>query len=143
MAQQARSTRLATDLTRQSVLWSPAPGHVLPAAAEIEREADKETDAAPPRFAARVTTEKPGPVPESLHDYLPSRNSRMRPAPKTLKDLPGLGPGLRWALRQAGIGSLADLADAQPEALRKKMGQIGPLIDIDLWVRLARQSMVR
>ena len=88
---------------------------VLPAAAVLpfQRVAD--------RGGARVEPEAP-------------------PAPSDLDRLPGAGPGLVWALEQAGVARLADLAGAAPEPLADQLGPIGGLIDLPGWIAFARAA---
>jgi predicted flap endonuclease-1-like 5' DNA nuclease len=56
----------------------------------------------------------------------------------SLQSLPGVGPGLVWLLNEQGIGSLEDLAARDPEELRSVLGLLGPFVDIDSWIALAR-----
>ena len=60
--------------------------------------------------------------------------------PQGLADLPGIGPGLVWIFGQSNIHTLPDLAAADPVALRKSLGLIGELIDIDDWIARARAA---
>lgn len=57
-----------------------------------------------------------------------------------LDRLPGIGPGLIWALERAGIRNFADLAATSPEALARQLGPIGGLIDLDVWIDCARRA---
>lgn len=51
--------------------------------------------------------------------------------------LPGIGPGLVWLFSQAGVLSLADLAAADAEALTNRLGLVGELIDVGVWIEVA------
>jgi hypothetical protein len=55
-----------------------------------------------------------------------------------LRSLAGVGPGLAWALRRAGIPDLASVAAIEPEALAARLGPIGPLVPARAWVEAAR-----
>lgn len=48
-----------------------------------------------------------------------------------LARLPEVGSGLIWLLARAGIRDLADLAAADPDALRGRLGLAGQLLDIE------------
>ncbi len=52
------------------------------------------------------------------------------PEPDDLDAVPGLGPGLLWALREAGVRNVAALCAADPEALALRLGVVGRLIDV-------------
>lgn len=57
-----------------------------------------------------------------------------------LSRLPGIGPGLIWLFGTAGIHTLEDLAAAEPEALRTRLGLAGQLLDLDGWIAAARDG---
>ena len=64
-------------------------------------------------------------------------------APRTPGDLdrlPGVGPGLIWALERAGIARLADLAPLAPSELAARLGPLGRLIPAERWIALAREA---
>jgi predicted flap endonuclease-1-like 5' DNA nuclease len=52
--------------------------------------------------------------------------------------LAGVGPGLAWALRRAGIPDLAGVAALEPEALAARLGPLGRLVPARAWVEAAR-----
>jgi predicted flap endonuclease-1-like 5' DNA nuclease len=93
--------------------------------------------AAAPAAAPAPATE-PGAV-------LPFRAVRERPAPAPgdLDGLPGAGPGLVWALEQAGLRSLADLAPLAPGELAGRLGPIGRLVPTEAWIAAARAAAAR
>ena len=62
------------------------------------------------------------------------------PPPGDLDRLPGAGPGLVWALEQAGVARLADLAACAPAPLADRLGPIGGLIDLPGWIAFARSA---
>jgi predicted flap endonuclease-1-like 5' DNA nuclease len=58
--------------------------------------------------------------------------------PCDLDRLPGAGPGLVWALRQAGFSRRADLAPLAPEDLAACLGPLGALAPTATWIAAAR-----
>lgn len=54
--------------------------------------------------------------------------------------LPGIGPGLIWALGRAGVADLAALATAEPEALAARLGPAGRLVPLRAWIAFAREG---
>ena len=54
--------------------------------------------------------------------------------------LAGVGPGLAWALRRAGIPDLASVAALEPEALAARLGPLGRLVPARAWVEAARAA---
>lgn len=75
--------------------------------------------------------ERPGPSPASAVTPDPDPNS-------DLFALPGAGSGLVWMLQNAGVGTMRELADADPEALSQRLGLIGQILDIGHWIDFAR-----
>lgn len=59
-------------------------------------------------------------------------------AASDLARLPGVGPGLVWKLQAAGIGSLGALAGADAGDLRRALGALSGLVDVDAWIAFAR-----
>ena len=63
------------------------------------------------------------------------------PAPDPTSDLaclPGAGPGLIWMLNACDVHSLSDLAAEDPAELTEKLGVVGPIINVEHWVTLAK-----
>lgn len=60
--------------------------------------------------------------------------------PRALADLPGVGPGLIWLFEEAGVRSLGDLAAADPNVLRARLGVLGALLDLESWIALAKMA---
>ena len=58
--------------------------------------------------------------------------------PCDLERLDGVGPGLVWALRRAGIADLAGLAALEPEGLAARLGPLGRLVPARAWIAAAR-----
>jgi len=61
-------------------------------------------------------------------------------APGDLDRLPGVGPGLIWALERAGLFRLADLAPLSPAELAARLGPLGRLIPAERWIASAREA---
>ena len=57
-----------------------------------------------------------------------------------LDRLPGVGPGLIWALDRAGLRCLADLAPLAPSDLAARLGPLGRLIPAERWIAAAREA---
>ncbi|HYN46562.1 MAG TPA: hypothetical protein VES64_07720, partial [Allosphingosinicella sp.] len=57
-----------------------------------------------------------------------------------LDRLAGAGPGLIWALRRAGLRSLADLAPLGEEELVARLGPLGRLVPAAAWIAAARAA---
>jgi predicted flap endonuclease-1-like 5' DNA nuclease len=81
----------------------------------------------------------PAPAPEPPGAVLPFRAGRGEPA-SDLARLPGVGPGLIWALERAGIVSLAVLAALEPEDLAARLGPLGRLVPAEAWITAARAA---
>jgi predicted flap endonuclease-1-like 5' DNA nuclease len=77
------------------------------------------------------------PAPEQPGAVLPFRGQR---EPCDLARLPGVGPGLIWALERAGIASLAALAPLEPEDLALRLGPLGRLVPAEAWIAAARAA---
>ena len=63
-----------------------------------------------------------------------------RAAASDLDRLQGIGPGLLWALRRAGIAGLADLAALEPATLAARLGPLGRLVPAGDWIAVARSG---
>lgn len=57
-----------------------------------------------------------------------------------LDRLPGVGPGLVWALERAGLRRLADLAPLAPAELAARLGPLGRLVPAERWIAAAREA---
>lgn len=97
----------------------PAESSIEPTAPELETESESES--AEPIDA---------PEAHEAHDV-----------PRALADLPGVGPGLIWLFEEAGVKSLEDLAIADAQALRARLGVLGALLDIESWTALAKEAV--
>jgi hypothetical protein len=52
----------------------------------------------------------------------------------------GFGPGMLIRLSQLGLHTITDLAEANAEQLRLELGDISRLVDVEAWIRNARQT---
>jgi predicted flap endonuclease-1-like 5' DNA nuclease len=68
----------------------------------------------------------------------PGSAAAMRHDLTDLSAIPGIGPGLIWMLREAGVATLEDLARADAQDLARKLGSIARLLDLDWFIDLAR-----
>ncbi|MEO1067355.1 MAG: hypothetical protein AAFW47_08245 [Pseudomonadota bacterium] len=57
---------------------------------------------------------------------------------RSLGDIPGLGAGMIWRLNQLGIMNVDDLAASDVAALTHRLGAVGRLVNVALWVALAK-----
>jgi hypothetical protein len=51
----------------------------------------------------------------------------------------GFGPGMVIRLGQLGLRTVSDLARADADQIRSDLGEISRLVDVDAWIRSARQ----
>jgi predicted flap endonuclease-1-like 5' DNA nuclease len=93
---------------------------------------------AEPQAESRATTEAGDTAPPAV-----AGGTEASPAvdESDLHALPGAGIGLVWMLQRCGVSSLADLADADPERLRRDMGLVGELLDLSTWIAFARDAV--
>jgi predicted flap endonuclease-1-like 5' DNA nuclease len=63
------------------------------------------------------------------------------PAPIDLSVIPNLGPAMRNRLHQLGVTTVADLAAIDPESLRRLLGPISALANIDRWIADAQAML--
>jgi predicted flap endonuclease-1-like 5' DNA nuclease len=59
-------------------------------------------------------------------------------AASELDGLPGVGPGLAWALARAGLVRRADLAALEAAELAARLGPLGRLVPAEAWIAAAR-----
>lgn len=72
---------------------------------------------------------------------VPSDPARGGGRPISLSDAAGVGPVMCIRLQHLGYGSVEELAHADPETLRRKLGTISRLLDIEGWIARARNSL--
>ena len=87
----------------------------------------------PPAPGEVLPFQRPAP-PEARESGAPA------PAGDDLGRLAGVGPGLAWALRRAGIPDLAGVAALEPEALAARLGPLGRLVPARAWIEAARAA---
>jgi predicted flap endonuclease-1-like 5' DNA nuclease len=85
---------------------------------------------------ARAPAPAPAPEPGAV---LPFQRPAIT-APSDLGRLPGVGPGLVWALERAGLRRLADLAALEPKELAERLGPLGRLVPAQTWIAAARAA---
>lgn len=143
-----RSRQRALRAERLARLRPPASVAAGPAAASSD-----EAETALQEFLRALTGDLPAAAPaqaaaepaEVLSFQRPERPAGIPEASAVavsdLERLPGVGPNLVWALEQAGIGCLADLAPLTPEDLVARLGPIGRLVPAAGWIAAARASL--
>lgn len=57
-----------------------------------------------------------------------------------LRNLPGAGPGLLWMLQQCDIHTLQDLAETEAAVLVPKLGLVGQILNVEIWLDYAKKS---
>jgi predicted flap endonuclease-1-like 5' DNA nuclease len=125
-----------------------APAKAAPPPAEdlIEDEAEDELadlSEVTVSTAAAAMALRAGGAGEPTNTPVSAPQSAPEPAPPAEPDdldaVPGLGPGLLWVLREAGVRNVAALRAADPEALADRLGVVGRLIDVAGLQRLASE----
>jgi predicted flap endonuclease-1-like 5' DNA nuclease len=97
-------------------------------------------DAALEEFLRALTGSAPAREPEPGSEPAAVLHFQRPEPPTDLDRLPGAGPGLIWALGQAGIRSLADLAPLEAAELAARLGPIGRLVPAQAWIDIARAA---
>lgn len=93
--------------------------------------------ARPEPAAAAVAGDPPPPAPDPGRDLA---RDLIRDG-DDLRRLPGVGPGLVWALERAGVRRLADMAPLAPADLAARLGPLGRLVPADAWIATARAAI--
>jgi len=89
-------------------------------------------------IAAPGSSEVSAAVPADLSDPAPElAQAAENPAPAIT--VTALGPGMLARLRLLGYGHVADLADANPIALRHGLGDISRLFNVEGWIAEAKR----
>jgi predicted flap endonuclease-1-like 5' DNA nuclease len=117
---------------------APAPLAFPPVGAAPPTASERDAAAALEEFLRSLTQGLAGgapAAPAAPGEVLPFP---AREAPCDLERLEGVGPGLLWLLRRAGIAALADLAALEPEALATRLGPVGRLVPARAWIAAAR-----
>lgn len=94
---------------------------------------------------ATATPQDPAPLaPEPLPpaaSVLPfHRPGTGDPVLSDIEHLPGVGPGLAWALRRAGLARRADLSGLEPGDLVALLGPLGRLVPAAAWIAAGRAA---
>lgn len=138
--------------------WLPAASDAAPAAPVVAPAAEppaapapppvSEAPAAAPKRKAAAGSRKHKRIAEIVRDVAgeasvehpgevePPAGGAERPA-LDLTALGILGPGLRWRLSQLGIDSLRSLSTADAAWLRRELGEIGMLTNVEAWIEAA------
>ena len=119
----------------------PAPADDPDAAAALEeflRSLTQGLSGQPPRPPAAAEAAAPAEVLRFERPPSPEGAGRAEAAPCDLERLEGVGPGLVWALRRAGIRDLAGMAALEPAGLAARLGPIGRLVPAEAWIASAR-----
>jgi predicted flap endonuclease-1-like 5' DNA nuclease len=87
-------------------------------------------------FLRALTGDRPPPAAPAAEPAAVLRFQR--PEASDLARLPGVGPGLIWAMERAGLRRLADLAPLEPKELAARLGPLGRLVPAQSWIAAAR-----
>lgn len=106
---------------------------------------DEEEEVGAPAVASAITAEatpdlspcEDPPVAKAMAEE--ARDDAQPAAPPALP-LPGMGPGMVLRLRHLGIESTAQMAEADPAALRRALGPISRLVNVEGWIAAARET---
>lgn len=103
------------------------------------------------RPGSQATPTRPTPVPAAKaptpppYPVVPVAASRQLPPPATvqpadddLTSIWGVGPAVQQRLNDAGIHSYAQLVDSSPEQLRRALGEVARLANVEQWIEQAR-----
>lgn len=106
----------------------------LPAEAEPPGEAEWEADGhdlsvMTVSMAASAVAQRAAQDPAPSPPVSPAPD--LAAAPSDLGQLPGVGPGLVWLLREAGVSDCAALSSANTAQLSDRLGLVGRLVDIE------------
>lgn len=124
---------------------APAARAVLPEAAPRDRGTERAARLA--RLRAGLPAPEPvaGMVAELVVAPAPRRDPAAEDAARLAEfgRLPGVGPGLAWALARAGLADLAALAELDAPALAARLGPVGRLVPAAAWITAARAGSGR
>jgi predicted flap endonuclease-1-like 5' DNA nuclease len=59
-------------------------------------------------------------------------------AEKSVSAVPTLGPGMVWRLNQLGVTTLGDLAAQDAEGLKRQLGRLGRMVNVEQWITYAK-----
>jgi predicted flap endonuclease-1-like 5' DNA nuclease len=86
----------------------------------------------------KTPPDAPAPPQTALEEQAPAPAEPPKPPPLSAI---GFGPGMIIRLRQLGIETAADLAAADPAALRTALGDITRLINVHAWIATAQKAV--
>lgn len=112
------------------------------ASAEAAEPALAEVPAIPSPAMSEAEQPQPAaaPTPESAPEVEPQAAAGTPPVYDPPLAEIGFGPGMLIRLSQLGLYTTSDLAQADPVELRSSLGEISRLVDVDAWIRSARQT---
>jgi hypothetical protein len=79
-------------------------------------------------------------VAAAMATEIPPQATRSGRANETISSVPTLGPGMIWRLNQLGIVTLGDLAMAEVDDLRARLGTVAKLVRVENWIVFARAA---
>lgn len=106
---------------------------------------DREEEVGAPTLASMMAPDATPDLP-SIEEAPPAQAvaedvvEEARPATHPPLPLPGMGPGMVLRLRHLGIESTAQMAEADPAALRRALGPISRLVNVEGWIAAARET---
>lgn len=89
----------------------------------------------------RPTSEDVAPPAENAPTAEPPAEPQPASDQSDLALLPGVGEGLIWLLKSAGITCLKDLSETDPAKLAGQLGVVGELLDLKDWIAFARGAV--
>jgi len=113
-------------------------GLVSTAVAEQEASRLQDTEATDDVPSAAPIAAEPEPVADEPETQPPAA-PEAPPYDPPLAEI-GFGPGMLIRLSQLGLHTTRDLAQANAGQLRSELGEISRLVDVDAWIKSARQT---
>jgi len=86
--------------------------------------------------APAVAAAEPDPEPDAKPEPTPEPAPAIAAA-ASIDTLPGVGPGLVWLLRKAGVDTVEALRESDSQTLSDRLGLVGRLVDVDALKALA------
>lgn len=133
LADLAEMPKLASTVPQVAVAEVPETETPPPHVADVGKALSAEVVDQPMAFSAEE--EKPA------QTGMAAATETVPPVAKSdLGRLPGAGPGLVWMLHQCGIHNLEDLARTEASVLVPKLGLVGQILNVEVWLDFARKS---
>ncbi len=131
---------MRADQDRARSLWAGlvAPGGKAVAPAAAVGEPAPAVDVTPMPVASApaepVLSASPEPPAELHHEVTEALYD-------DLTTIPGIGPALQRRLRNAGMGTYAQLAASTPESIRQCLGEVAQLAKVEDWIAAAQKMI--